>query len=320
MSGMNAFISYSHQDSQMLDILHKHLVQLQRDETITAWTDRKILAGGNFAEDISSSLENSQIFLALLSPDYIASNYCYEQEFKTALNMLNEGRIIIVPIILEACDWQSTPFGKFKALPNDGKPVSAWENKNNAFLDVVQNLRKLANSSDNPIAMQVVGEKPTATSMSRNYKIKKDFDSIQKIQFTQKTYQEVSDYLKRYMEEIIQLDGIKAMALIDNTTSFEGLIVNRNKIDTEARLKMTIEPDQQNSGYSRMNESELNYIITKQNNRGASKSFTLAFDEYHLFWTQPDNFYNTRDKKEATSKEIAELIWNEWLGTVGIME
>lgn len=82
---MKAFISYSHNDSQMLDLLHKHLAQLQRDAIISTWTDREINAGANLEQTISSALGNSQIFIALLSPDYIVSNYCYEKEFTTAL-------------------------------------------------------------------------------------------------------------------------------------------------------------------------------------------------------------------------------------------
>ncbi|MCK8491782.1 toll/interleukin-1 receptor domain-containing protein [Spirosoma sp. RP8] len=315
---MNAFISYSHQDNQMLDMLHKHLAQLRRDKTIATWTDRLILAGGNLDNDISTSLENSQLFIALLSPDYIASNYCYEKEFQRALQMLSEGKIIIVPIILEPCDWQSTPFGKFKALPNDGKAVSTWENKNNAFLDITQNLRKLVSGNGSPAVVQT-GEKLPASSMSRNYKVKKDFDSIQKIEFRQKTYQEITDYLKRYTEEVIQLDGIKVMTLGDTKTEFESLIVNRNKIETEARLKLSVKSDVQETSYSRMNsEGEINYTISTQGNRGSSKGFSLAFDDYHLFWKQVDH-YSSRDNKELTAKEIADLIWDEWLETVGIL-
>jgi hypothetical protein len=137
---MNAFISYSHQDIQMLDMLHKHLTQLERDKIITAWTDQEILAGQNLNQNISSALSNSKLFIALLSPDYIASSYCYEKEFKKALEMQEQGTIIIIPVIVEPCDWRSTPFKEFKALPKDGKAVTAWENKNTAFLDIIQNI------------------------------------------------------------------------------------------------------------------------------------------------------------------------------------
>src|SRR4051812_39789735 len=98
---MKAFISYSHKDSDMLAVLHKHLTQLQRDGLIQTWTDHEIPAGGKFDVQIDSTLEQSELFIALLSPDYIASNYCFDKEFKKALQMQEQGKLIVVPVILE---------------------------------------------------------------------------------------------------------------------------------------------------------------------------------------------------------------------------
>jgi TIR domain len=58
---------------------------LRRESVISAWYDREILAGDDFGREISSNLEDSDLFLALLSPDFLASNYCFENEMQTAL-------------------------------------------------------------------------------------------------------------------------------------------------------------------------------------------------------------------------------------------
>ena len=84
---MKIFISYSHADEQWLHILHKHLAQLQRDNIVSSWTDEQIMAGEKLNQKISNSLNSSDIFLALLSPDYIDSNSCYEKEFEKALEL-----------------------------------------------------------------------------------------------------------------------------------------------------------------------------------------------------------------------------------------
>ncbi|RYC70025.1 toll/interleukin-1 receptor domain-containing protein [Spirosoma sordidisoli] len=317
---MNAFVSYSHQDSAILDSLHKHLAQLKRENVISTWTDRDIVAGGQLDTTISSSLSKSRLFLALLSPDYIASNYCYDREFSTALEMQERGEIIIVPIIVEPCDWHNTPFSQFKALPRDGKAISLWENKNTAFLDVIQNLRKLAQSAGSAQGTDWMTEPATSppTVPSRNYKVKKDFDSIEKIEFVEKTFQEVANYLKRFIEEIISIENIKARIQTDTATVFESLLVNRNKINTEARLRFATTAEHQNAGYLRSDSGELTYKITTQNNRGADKQFRLSYDDYHLFWMQAD-YYSRQEGKELSGKEIADQIWAEWLETVGIM-
>ena len=178
---MKAFISYSHQDEQNLELLHRHLAQLKRDGLITTWTDKDILAGQELNNTISSALEDSQLFLALISPDYINSNYCYEKEFETAKKMQKQNKITIIPIILEPCDWLNTPFKDYKGLPKDGKPVSEWSNKNTAMLDVIQNIRNLISGYPIDVKPSTKGE-PKSTLPS-NYKIKKEFDSLQKIDF-----------------------------------------------------------------------------------------------------------------------------------------
>lgn len=316
---MKAFISYSHQDGPMLDMLHKHLAQLHRDGIISAWTDREIPAGGNLDQAISEELHKAKLFLALLSPDYIASNYCYEKEFSFALNMQEQGKLLLVPIILEPCDWLSTPFKKFKALPKDGKAVSTWENKNNAFLDVVQNIRKLI-TLPNSGRQEEVEQHPSKALISRNYRVQKDFDSIEKLEFIEKTFHDIKEYLKRYIAEVTQLENIKVRTFNETDKIFECLLVNRNKIDTESRLKISIGSESQKSGFSAVYEEEMAYTISR-NERPAFKGFKLSFDDYHLFWmSRGSNFYsNSRDTKELEIKEMAEVIWNEWLESVGIL-
>ena len=137
------FISYSHRDEKALDRLHTHLAVLRRTNLIAAWYDREILAGGEVDHDIESNLDNSEIFLALVSPDFLASNYCYEREMEVALKRHEQGALRVIPIILEPCDWRSSPLGRLKALPKDGKPISTWTNENVAYLDVVNELRRL---------------------------------------------------------------------------------------------------------------------------------------------------------------------------------
>lgn len=250
---MNAFISYSHVDEVTLNLFHKHLAQLKRENVINDWTDKNIMPGGKLDQTISYALERSKLFIAMLSPDYIASQYCYEKEFAKALEMQAQGLITIVPVILEPCDWLSTPFKDFKALPKDGKAVNTWENKNNAFLDVIQNLRRLIESS----------KQTTSTSSSsihhqdfpaRNYRVQKDFDSIEKIEFAEKSLQEVKTYIKRYMEEVIKLDNIKSRILSDNDQEFECILVNRNKIATESHLKVSIGIDNQSTMWATMSK------------------------------------------------------------------
>ena len=87
---MKAFISYSHKDESYLERLKVHLTQMKRDDLINDWTDKEIHAGESLDNVINDALSSSDLFLALISPDYIASNYCYDKEFEVAQKMQNE--------------------------------------------------------------------------------------------------------------------------------------------------------------------------------------------------------------------------------------
>lgn len=314
---MKAFISYSHQDDQMLDRLHTHLAQLKREGQLTSWTDQEIPAGGHLDSAISTELQSAQLFIALLSPDYIASNYCYDKEFQKAIAMQEAGKIIIVPIIIEPCDWLSTPFKEFKALPKDGKAVSAWENSNTAFLNIIQNIRKLLESS-NLKGISNNTSSDAVISSSRNYRVKKDFDSIEKIKFTEKAYKEVVELLKRYIGEINTLDGIKTLALKDTSVEFECMLVNKNKFETECSLKISIgSPVASYNGFQH-NKADIKYVLNK-NSGNSEKGFSLSFDDYHMYWVNvnSNNFY-LPDKKELAVRDMADIIWQEWLESVEI--
>jgi TIR domain len=100
---MKAFISYAHHDRAILARLHTHLAMLRR-QGLSEWYDREILAGGEIDKKIGEALASSDLFLAIVSPDFLNSSYCYEREMQSALERNREGSLVIVPIIAEPCD------------------------------------------------------------------------------------------------------------------------------------------------------------------------------------------------------------------------
>jgi hypothetical protein len=144
MKSVRAVISYSHDDTLLLEKLHKHLAVLRRRSFLTTWTDREILAGV-IDEHVEREWEAAELYLVLVSASFINSNYCYEREFKRALERCRLGQAVIVPIILRECDWSIPELRQFKAFPADGKPVTSkyWHNEDEAFTDIVSGLRKL---------------------------------------------------------------------------------------------------------------------------------------------------------------------------------
>jgi TIR domain-containing protein len=139
---IHLFYSYSHKDEELRNQLEIHLALLRRQGFIHQWHDRGIGAGQEWADAIDANLESAQIILLLVSADFIASDYCYEKEMARALARHEAGEARVIPVILRAVDWTAAPFAKLQALPKDGKPVTAWGDKDAAWLDVAQGIRK----------------------------------------------------------------------------------------------------------------------------------------------------------------------------------
>src|SRR6266849_1902829 len=141
-TAVEALVSYSHRDDRYRQQLETHLSLLQRQGLLSVWHDRKIDAGTEWKGQIETHLDSSELILLLISPDFLASDYCYDTELKRALERHDAGTVRVVPIILRPVDWQHAPFAKLQALPKDGKPISRWANRDDAFADVVAGIRR----------------------------------------------------------------------------------------------------------------------------------------------------------------------------------
>lgn len=48
-----------------------------------------------------------------------------------------------IPVILRAVDWTLAPFHKLQALPTDGRPVTSWANRDEAFTNIAIGIREV---------------------------------------------------------------------------------------------------------------------------------------------------------------------------------
>src|SRR5438093_2897767 len=133
------FLCYARQDKKMLAELQNHLAGRRRDGTIETWCDQDIRAGREREPEIIRQLNTSHIILLLISSDFFASDYCQKQT-KRALERHDSGEASIIPVILRHCNWQDQPFGKLQSLPRDGKAVSKWPDRDDAFVDIVNGI------------------------------------------------------------------------------------------------------------------------------------------------------------------------------------
>ncbi len=138
------FFSYSHADEALRDQLEKQLSMLKRQGVIETWHDRRIGAEQEFDHEISAHVEGDDIILLLVSPDFLASDYCYDREMTRALERHESGEAVVIPVIVRDVNWKSAPFAKLQALPKDGKAVALWEDRDTAWRNVSEGIEKVA--------------------------------------------------------------------------------------------------------------------------------------------------------------------------------
>ena len=137
-----AFVSYSHEDKEICNDLCVHLANLINDGLLEVVRDCDMLSGDKLDEWITERLENCCLFLLLISPDYFASDSC-QREMKRALERNERGDARVIPIIVRPCDWKNSPLQSILALPHEGKPITEWENKDQAYLNIICELRRM---------------------------------------------------------------------------------------------------------------------------------------------------------------------------------
>ncbi len=163
--GIKIFFSYAHKDEDLRDELIKHLSEWKRQGLISIWHDRNINAGTEWQREIDIHLNTAQIILLLVSPDFMASEYCSSIEAQRAMERHEAGTACVIPVILRPVHWQDAPFGKLYALPTNAEPVRSprWHSQDEAFFDVAKGIYTVItelNTKSLPHALENVKQFP----------------------------------------------------------------------------------------------------------------------------------------------------------------
>lgn len=140
--GVTVFFSYAEQDRDFREDLAKHLSALERQGVLDTWDEEEIGPGTDWKASVEQKLSRADVTLLLVSSDFLASDYCYDVQVRQAMVRHEAGDVRVIPIIVRAVDWQGTPFSHLKALPQDGKPIAQWPDRDEALLNIAQGLRQ----------------------------------------------------------------------------------------------------------------------------------------------------------------------------------
>jgi TIR domain len=315
------FFSYSHRDEPLRDQLEKHLSPLKRSAIIETWHDRRIGAGNEFDKRISQYLESAGIVLLLISADFLSSEYCYDREMRRALERHEAGEARVIPVILHACDWRHTPFGKLLAVPTDGRPVSKWPDQNEAFLDIVSAIRQAATEisgsqgmsaehSTAPIDIAVspvLSAQPHAPSRPRssNLRVQKSFTDRERDRFERDAFEYIANFFEASLAELSHRNA-------EVETDFQ-------RVDATHFMSVAYSNGQTRSEVTVWLASRTGFGGSIAYYRGRSTqdttihgSFRLEDDGHMLFLTPLVSMRSNKQQK-LSFEGTAEMLWEEFI-------
>jgi signal recognition particle receptor subunit beta len=140
----SVFISYSKSNVNQRKRLELELTVLKNAGLLAgAWHDRMIDPGDSWNDAIQRELAEADVVIFLVSTAALATEYIMQHELPHAL----AGKAVVVPLILEECEWALTALQPLNALPEKGVPINKWSPRadgwNSAAKGLAKRFRKL---------------------------------------------------------------------------------------------------------------------------------------------------------------------------------
>lgn len=118
------FISYSREDKLWLEKLRTMLSPLVRQQAISLWDDTQIAPGAVRNAAIEEALAHAKIAVLLVSADFLASNFIYEQQLTPVLKAAAERGLRILWVYLSACMYAETEIDNYQAAHDLAQPLN----------------------------------------------------------------------------------------------------------------------------------------------------------------------------------------------------
>jgi hypothetical protein len=167
---IEVFISYAVEDEALLDRLEVSLEPVCADG-IRLWDQGQVKAGGDRNQQINQHLNSAQIILLLVSPDFLYSQDC-NRKMHQVIQRYDAKEVYLIPIVLRPVGWEKPAFNQLQPLPKRGKPITSWENQDDAFLDVTNGIVEVITSlCSNP------SDQSDSTDVAPDAKVSSDTNS-----------------------------------------------------------------------------------------------------------------------------------------------
>jgi hypothetical protein len=138
----DVFYVYAPEDEAQIEGLDAQLALLKRTDVIQSFDKRSLAHGAESAQAIADHVARARVFVVLVSPAFLVSDFFHGPLMDRALERAARGEAYVVPVYLSACNWQATKLAELEGLPRDGTPVAELD-RDTAFADIAFELRHL---------------------------------------------------------------------------------------------------------------------------------------------------------------------------------
>jgi TIR domain len=150
------FICYARKDSKFLTELHEHLAPYLRSADIAVWDDTRLRGGEEWRAEIQKALTSAQVAICLVTHSFRASMFIAQNELPPLLRAAKSEGLVILPMIVGACDFQATELAGVQAINDPRRPLRGLtpEKRNIEWVKVVRRVREVLHDgstrSDSP--------------------------------------------------------------------------------------------------------------------------------------------------------------------------
>ena len=140
---VRTFLCFAPKDELWAEAFKVRLKALQRKNDIDLHVESEVLAGSERLGKLKRELEQAQLILFLLSADFIADDYYYEEVALRALQLHKQKQAKVVMIYVRPAHYEGLPIEDVQILPENAIPINdqRWNTPENAFHDIMKTLQ-----------------------------------------------------------------------------------------------------------------------------------------------------------------------------------
>jgi hypothetical protein len=148
---INIFVIYALADKDIMLHLLRHLDPLNEAFDLSIWHDDPIIPGQPLKTYIESRIHHTDIFLLLVSDDFMNSQFIKQIEFKAVIDRHKENKSVVIPIIIGNCQWDidlklidyEFNLSELQVLPEEGKPIGDSDSPDTVYNKVAVGIRTI---------------------------------------------------------------------------------------------------------------------------------------------------------------------------------